>query len=87
VEILFILLLIVANGILAMSETAVVSARKVRLQHRANEGDRDSEPPGGHDLREVDVAPGTLEQVVLLGRLVTGNQVRDGGTEKLASLG
>jgi len=37
-EVLFILLLVVANGVFAMSEMAVVSARKVRLQQWANEG-------------------------------------------------
>ncbi|PPS45050.1 hemolysin family protein [Chroococcidiopsis sp. TS-821] len=37
-EILIILLLIVANGIFAMSEIAVVSSRKARLQQLANEG-------------------------------------------------
>jgi putative hemolysin len=38
-QILFILLLIIANGILAMSEIAIVSARKARLEERANRGD------------------------------------------------
>jgi putative hemolysin len=38
-EILVILLLIVANGLFAMAEIAVVSARKARLQQRADEGD------------------------------------------------
>lgn len=38
-EILFILLLIIANGLFAMSEIAIVSARKLRLQQRAEEGD------------------------------------------------
>lgn len=38
-EIVFVMLLIIANGLLAMSETAVISARKARLQHRANRGD------------------------------------------------
>ncbi len=38
-QILFVLLLIVANGVFSMSETAVVSARKARLQQRADEGD------------------------------------------------
>lgn len=38
-EILIILLLIIANGIFAMAEIAVISSRKVRLQQRANEGD------------------------------------------------
>ncbi len=37
-EILFIILLILANGVFAMSEMAVVSARKARLQHWADEG-------------------------------------------------
>lgn len=37
-EILIILLLIVANGVFAMSEIAIISARKVRLQQMANQG-------------------------------------------------
>lgn len=39
-EIGIILLLVLANGIFAMSEIAVVAARKIRLQQRAEEGDR-----------------------------------------------
>src|SRR3712207_6734406 len=38
VEIFFILLLILFNGIFAMSEMAIVSARKARLQQLANQG-------------------------------------------------
>src|SRR5688572_18680129 len=38
-EVLIVLLLLVANGVFAMSEIAVVSARKSRLQQRAEEGD------------------------------------------------
>lgn len=38
-EILVILLLILANGYFAMAEIALVSARKVRLQQRADDGD------------------------------------------------
>jgi putative hemolysin len=38
-EILLILALIVANGLFAMSEAAMISARKARLQQRVNEGD------------------------------------------------
>lgn len=38
-EIVFILVLIFLNGILAMAEFAVVSAKKIRLQQRAEEGD------------------------------------------------
>jgi putative hemolysin len=36
---IIILLLIIANGVFAMSEIAVVSARQARLQQRADEGD------------------------------------------------
>jgi putative hemolysin len=38
-EILVVLLLLLANGVFAMSEIALVSARKTRLQQRAEEGD------------------------------------------------
>ncbi|MGC8879130.1 MAG: hemolysin family protein [Anaerolineae bacterium] len=38
-EILVILLLLIGNGFFAMSEMALVSARKSRLQHWANQGD------------------------------------------------
>jgi len=39
-ETLAIFLLIGANGLLAMSEIAIVAARKARLQHSANSGDK-----------------------------------------------
>jgi len=39
-EFLFILLLIVANGIFSMSELAIISSRKVRLEQWAKEGNR-----------------------------------------------
>jgi putative hemolysin len=39
-EIVIILLLIAANGVFSMAEIALVAARKVRLQQRAEEGDR-----------------------------------------------
>jgi putative hemolysin len=38
-EILIILVLVIANGVFSMSEMAIVSARKVRLQQLANQGD------------------------------------------------
>lgn len=41
-EILIIAILIVVNGILAMSEAALVASRKARLQNRVNEGDNAS---------------------------------------------
>lgn len=40
VEIVVVLLLILANGVFAMSEIAIVSARKARLQQWANQGDQ-----------------------------------------------
>lgn len=39
-ELLLLFLLIVANGLFAMSEAAMISARRARLQQRAEEGDR-----------------------------------------------
>jgi len=41
-EILFIALLVLINGILAMSEAALVASRKARLQQKINEGDKAS---------------------------------------------
>lgn len=38
-ELLIVFLLILANGVFAMSEAAIVAARKVRLQNRAQNGD------------------------------------------------
>lgn len=38
IEILLVLLLIIVNGVFVMSELAIVSARKVRLQNLANQG-------------------------------------------------
>jgi putative hemolysin len=42
-EILIIILLLLINGVLAMSEAALISSRRVRLQQRANEGDEKAE--------------------------------------------
>lgn len=39
-ELFFIFLLLIANGVFAMSELAIVSARKSRLEQRAESGDR-----------------------------------------------
>jgi len=43
IEVLLILVLILFNGVLAMSETAVVSSRKARLQQRAEDGDESAQ--------------------------------------------
>ena len=42
-EILIIFLLIILNGVFALSEIAVLSSRKARLQQRINEGDKGAE--------------------------------------------
>jgi putative hemolysin len=39
-EIVIVLVLLLANGLFAMSEISIVAARKVRLQQRADDGDR-----------------------------------------------
>src|SRR5436189_4974806 len=39
-ELLFILMLILANGLFAAAETSLIAARKGRLEQRAEEGDR-----------------------------------------------
>ena len=39
-EIVVVLVLLLANGVFAMSEISIVAARKVRLQQRADDGDR-----------------------------------------------
>src|SRR5512137_1931741 len=39
-DVLVILLLILVNGLLALSEAAMLSVRKARLQQRVNEGDK-----------------------------------------------
>jgi putative hemolysin len=39
-EIVVVLILLLANGVFAMSEISIVAARKVRLQQRADDGDR-----------------------------------------------
>ena len=44
-QIILIILLTLLNGVLAMSEIALVAARKVRLRQRADAGDRGA--PGG----------------------------------------
>ncbi|GAB4474861.1 MAG: hemolysin family protein [Elainellaceae cyanobacterium] len=43
VEVLIVLLLILANGLFAMSEMAIVSARKIRLQELAERGDKQAQ--------------------------------------------
>ena len=42
-EIILILILVLINALLAMSEAALVASRKARLQQQANEGNKSSE--------------------------------------------
>jgi len=66
-EIIFILVLLVANGIFSMSEMAIVSARKARLQHRAAEGDK-----GAQAALELAGNPGSFLSTVQIGITLVG---------------
>ena len=67
IELVIIILLIIVNGVFAMSETAFVSARKVRLQQRANEGDTKARA-----ALEMANAPNRLLSTVQLGITLIG---------------
>ena len=66
-EIVIIFVLILINGFLAMSEISVVSARKARLQSRADEGD-------SRAARALELAenPGTFLSTVQIGITLVG---------------
>jgi putative hemolysin len=66
-EIVFILLLVMVNGVLAMSELAIVSARKVRLQQRADKGDA-----GASAAIELANSPNELLSTVQIGITLVG---------------
>jgi putative hemolysin len=66
-EILLILLLALFNGVLAMSEIAMVSARKVRLRQRAENGDQ-----GARVALELAVSPGRFLSTVQIGITLVG---------------
>lgn len=66
-EVLLILLLALVNGLLAMSEIALVSARKVRLRKRAEAGDR-----GAQAALELAGSPGRLLSTVQIGISLIG---------------
>src|SRR5215207_11251233 len=66
-EIVFIFLLLIANGIFAMSEIAVVSARKARLQQRAEAGD-----PKARAALNLAIAPGKFLATVQIGITLVG---------------
>lgn len=66
-EILFILALILINGVFAMSELAIVSARRVRLQQQAQRGSR-----GAKTALELAEAPNRFLATVQVGITLVG---------------
>lgn len=66
-EIFLILLLLVLNGVLAMSEIALVSAKKVRLRQRAEAGDR-----GARAALKLAESPGRFLSTVQIGITLVG---------------
>lgn len=66
-EILMILLLLLANGVFAMAEIAVVSSRKARLQKRADAGDQ-----GAKEALALANAPNDFLSTVQVGITLVG---------------
>jgi len=66
-EIIFIIILLIANGLFSMSEMAVVSARKARLQKRASDGDK-----GAQAALELASNPGPFLSTVQIGITLVG---------------
>lgn len=67
VGIVVILVMLLANGVLALSETALVSARKARLQQRAEDGD-----PGARVALELAGSPSHFLSTVQIGITLVG---------------
>lgn len=66
-EMIVIAILLVLNGVFAMSEIAMVSARKARLQHLANDGD-----PRARTALELANAPGSFLSTIQIGITLIG---------------
>lgn len=66
-EMVFVVLLVITNGVFAMSEIAVVSARKVRLQQRADTGDR-----GAYIALELAKTPSQFLSTIQIGITLIG---------------
>lgn len=66
-EIVFILVLLLANGVFAMSELAIVSSRKVRLQRMANSG-----VPNAHTALELAESPDRFLSTIQIGITLVG---------------
>jgi putative hemolysin len=67
VELIIILALLIANGLFAMAELAIVSARKTRLEVRAEEGDE-----GARAALELAMAPDQFLSTVQVGITLIG---------------
>ena len=67
IELVLIFLLLVLNGVFAMSEIAVISARKLRLQQRAEDGDR-----GAKAALELNENPNRFLSTVQIGITLIG---------------
>jgi putative hemolysin len=67
IELLIVAVLIVANGVFSLSETAIVSARKARLQQAVEEG-----KPGAKIALTLANNPGTLLATVQVGITLIG---------------
>ncbi|HKX26154.1 MAG TPA: hemolysin family protein [Blastocatellia bacterium] len=67
IEIIFILILLIANGLFSMSEMAIVSSRKARLQQRANEGNAQARA-----ALELANSPGSFLSTVQIGITLVG---------------
>ncbi len=80
-ELLFLLLLILANGALSMSELAVVSARKMRLQQMADDGNL-----GARTALELAEAPGRFLSSVQIGITLAGILAGALGGARLAGM-
>lgn len=66
-EVVIILLLLVLNGVFSMSEMAMVAARKVRLEHLAEEGDK-----GARVALEIATHPTNFLSTVQVGITLIG---------------
>jgi putative hemolysin len=66
-QIIFIIVLLIANGLFSMSEMALVSARKARLQKRASDGDK-----GAQAALELAGDPGSFLSTVQIGITLVG---------------
>jgi putative hemolysin len=88
-EIAFILLLILGNGIFAMSEIAIVSARKTRLQQRAQRGDAGSRRAlelASHPNRFLATVQIGITLVGIFAGALGGATIASGLSEQLAGI-